>query len=88
MKQNDFKFFWKIFQTGLNRCLQYVYIVIATQLLEGHGILCIMISLDIYDIDIIQLDQLLSSEIITINFVRSKDNIVDPITKGLTRGAT
>ena len=29
--------------------------------------------------------QLLSSGIITINFVRSKDNIADPLTKGLTR---
>ena len=29
--------------------------------------------------------QLLSSGIITIDFVRSKDNIVDPLTKGLTR---
>ena len=29
--------------------------------------------------------QLLSSEIITIDFVRSKDNITDPLTKGLTR---
>ena len=29
--------------------------------------------------------QLLSSGIITIDFVRSKDNIADPLTKGLTR---
>ena len=29
--------------------------------------------------------QLLSSGIITINYVKSKDNIVDPLTKGLTR---
>ena len=32
-----------------NWCLQYVYIMIAKQLLEGHKILCIMESLDIYD---------------------------------------
>ena len=29
--------------------------------------------------------QLLPSGIITIDFMRSKDNIVDPLTKGLTR---
>ena len=53
-KQNSFKFFWKIFSTDLNRCLQYVYIMIARQLLEGHEILCIMVRLDIYDRNIIQ----------------------------------
>ena len=29
--------------------------------------------------------QLLSSRIITIDYVKSKDNIADPLTKGLTR---
>ena len=29
--------------------------------------------------------QLLSNGIITVDFVRSKDNIADPLTKGLTR---
>ena len=31
--------------------------------------------------------QLLSSEIITIDYVKSKDNVSDPLTKGLNRGS-
>ena len=40
---------------------------------------CITVSLDTY------VRQLLSSGIITIDYVKSKDNIADPLTKGLTR---
>ena len=39
---------------------------------------CIMVSLDIYIVDII-------NEIISIDYIKSKDNISDPLTKGLTR---
>ena len=41
-----------------------------------------MVSLDIYDEDSIQPNNYL---IIIIDFVSSKDNIADPLTKGLTR---
>ncbi|PHT74157.1 hypothetical protein T459_21434 [Capsicum annuum] len=32
-----------------------------------------------------QLEELLSSEIITVDYVKSKDNVLDPLTKGLSR---
>ena len=44
-----------------------------------------VVSLDTYVEDMTLLRQLLSSGIITIDYVKSKDNIADPLTKGLTR---
>ena len=58
--------------------------MIAKQLLEGHKILCIMVSLDIDDKDIIQSDNY-SSRTITIDFYEVKNNIANQLTKGLTK---
>ena len=45
---------------------------------------CITVSLDIYVIDIIPLGNC-SNGIISIDYIQSKDNLADPLTKGLTR---
>ena len=46
---------------------------------------CIMVSLDISVVDTIPLKQQLSTGVISVDFVKSKDNIADPLTKGLNR---
>ena len=43
-----------------------------------------MVSLDIFVVDIIPLDNYSQLEL-SINYVKSKDNIEDPLTKGLNR---
>jgi len=66
-------------------CQQCAYTVIANQQLEGHVVTCIMVSLDIYVVDTIPLDNYSQNRIVTIDYVKSKDNIADPLTKGLNR---
>jgi hypothetical protein len=43
-----------------------------------------MVSLDIFVVDIMPLKKLLSNEIISIDYIKSKDNIAHPLGKGLT----
>jgi hypothetical protein len=70
--------------SGQNLCLQFVYIVIANQQLVGNKVICTMVSLDIFVVDTIPLKKLLSNEIITIDYIKSKDNIAHPLGKGLS----
>ena len=42
------------------------------------------VSLDIFVVDIILLSNCSQNEIISIDFVSSKDNLADPLTKGLS----
>ena len=52
--------------------------------LEWHRVTCIMVSLDIHVVDIYNtIRELLSIGIISIDYVKSKDNITDLLTKGL-----
>lgn len=46
-----------------------------------------MKSLDIYDIDIIPLDNFVFTGVISIDYVRSNDNILDMLTKELNRAS-
>ena len=46
---------------------------------------CIMVSLDIYVVDIIPLGNCSQMGLFTIDYIKSKDNLADPLTKGLTR---
>ena len=60
--------------------------MIANKQLVGHRVACIMVSLDIY----VRrrhntVRQFLSNEINSIDYIKSKDNLVDPLTKGLMR---
>ena len=64
--------------------LQYVYTVIVNLLLVEHKAVCTMVSLDIFVVDTIPLiRQLLSIRVISVDYVKSNDNIVDPLTKWL-----
>ena len=65
-------------------CQQFVCIVIANLKLVGHIMTCKTVSLDIYAVDIISLGNC-SDGIISIDYIKSKDNLADPLTKGLTR---
>ena len=47
-----------------------------------HKIVYTMVSLDIFIVDTIPLDKLLSTEVISVDYIKSKDNIADPLTKG------
>ena len=65
-------------------CLRLPSIVMVNLRLVEHGVICIMLILDIFIVYILPLDicsQVLSSEVIAIDDVRSKDKIVDPHTK-------
>jgi len=54
--------------------------------LKGHKVICIMVSIDIYTMNIISLiKHLYSNKIIFIDYVKSKENIVNSSTKGLLR---
>ena len=70
--------------SGQNLCLQFVYIAIANQQLVGNKVICTMVSLDIFVVDTIPLKKLLSNEIISIDYIKSKDNIAHPLGKGLS----
>ena len=65
-------------------CLRYAYIVIVNMLLIEHKIGYTMVSLDIFVVDTTPVE-LFSIEVISLDYVRSKDNIVDLLTKGLNR---
>ena len=53
-------------------------------LLVEHKTVCIMVSLDISVVDTIPLNN--NSQLgFSIDYVKSKDNIADPLTKGLNR---
>ena len=53
-------------------------------LLVEHKTVCIMVSLDISIVDTIPLNN--NSQLgFSIDYVKSKDNIADPLTKGLNR---
>ena len=70
------------FPGGQSLCLQYAYTVIVNLLLVKHKTVCTMVSLDIRRRHN-TIRQLLSIEVISVDFVKSKDNIADPLTKGL-----
>jgi hypothetical protein len=70
--------------SGQNLCLQFVYTAIANQQLVGNKVICTMVSLDIFVVNTIRLKKLLSNEIITIDYTKSKDNIAHPLGKGLS----
>ena len=74
----------RIFQGGQNMCLQYAYIVIVNLLLVEHKIVCTMVSLDICRRHN-TIRQLLSTGVISLDYVKSKDNITDLLTKGFDR---
>ena len=84
-KQNGYAKSWRIFRDGQNLCLQYAYIVIVNLQLAGHRARCIMVSLDTFVVDIIPSNNYSQLGVISIDYVRSKDNIADPLTKGLKR---
>ena len=75
----------RIFQGGQNLCLQYAYIVIVSLLLVEHKIVCTMVSLDIFVVDTTPLDNYSQLGVISLNYVKFKENIADPLTKGLNR---
>lgn len=77
--------FFNILQIGLSECLHCTYIVVAKQQLERlQNIICDGKSQHLRQkCNIIR--WLSSNGIITINFVKLKNNIANPITKGLTR---
>ena len=54
-------------------------------LLVEHKTVCIMVSLDISRRRHNTIKQQLSTGVISIDYVKSKDNIADPLTKGLNR---
>jgi hypothetical protein len=81
---NRFKISWRISHIGQNKCQLFVSITIVNQQLKGHKVVCIMVSLDIYIVDIIPLN-LLSDRINFIDYVKLKKSIVNPLTKNLTR---
>jgi hypothetical protein len=61
-------------------------IVIVNPYLKGHKIICIMVSLNIYIIDRYNIvKHLLLNKIIFIEYVKSKENIVDLLTKCLLK---
>ena len=82
-KQNGFDNFWNIYYYGQSQCPLYAFTAIIKQLYLRHKILYISVSLDIFVVDN-TVKQLLSNEIISIDFVSSKDNLVDPFTKRLS----
>ena len=64
--------------------LQYVYTVIVNLLLVEHKAVYTMVSLDIFVVDTIPLiRQLLSIRVISVDYVKSNDNIADLLTKWL-----
>ena len=57
--------------------------MIVNLLLIKHKTVCTMVSLDIFVVDTTPLDNY-SQLGFSLDYVRSKDNIADPLTKGLT----
>ena len=62
-------------------CLQYTYIVIFNLLLEEHNMYNGKSRHILRRHNTIR--QLLSTRVISLDYVKSKDNIADPLTKGL-----
>ena len=58
--------------------------MIVSLLLVEHKAICTMVSLDIFVVDN-TIRQRLSTGVISVDFVKSKDNIADPLAKGLNR---
>ena len=56
--------------------------MVVNLLLVEHKEVCIMVSLDTFVIDTIPLDNYSQ---LAVDFVKYKDNIMDPLTKGLNR---
>jgi len=60
-----------------------MFFVMVIHHMNGHKIICIIKNIDIYKHKNVK--HLFSNEIISINYVNSKENIVDPLTKSLLR---
>jgi len=60
-----------------------MFFVMVRHHLNGHRVICIIKSLDICKHNNVK--HLFLNEIIFINYVNSKENIVDPLIKGLLR---
>ena len=59
--------------------------MIVSLLLVEHKIVCTMVSLDIFVVDTTPLDNYSQLGVISLNYVKFKENIADPLTKGLNR---
>ena len=84
-KQNGFEISQRIFHFGPNLLDQFAYIAIVKQQQVGQGALCTTGSHIRRRHNTVR--QLISSGIITIDYVKSSDNVSDPLTKGLVREA-
>ena len=60
----------------------YVYIVTVKLRLKAYKATCIIVSLDTYIVDIITFD---NYSLLFVDYVKSKDNITDVLTKMLNR---
>ena len=58
--------------------------MIVNLLLVEHKAVCTMVSLDTFVVDTIPLDNYSQLEL-SVDFVKSKDKIADPLTKGLNK---
>lgn len=65
-------------------CLQYAYILRDLQL-EDHINVCAMVCLALYDEDAIPLNNYSQRELSGIDYAKSNDNVVDPLTRWLNR---